>query len=510
MEPVSAAQALPAPALPAPAPVRDARSRGTRIGALAAPLVAASLLALCALLGLAGPAAATPPSDVEVLDTAAVLDEASLTAALEDLDFHRPVDLVVLTLDGGEAANLNEAVLAHARAEHPEWLSEDGRTWADGVFILAVDPVGRHVGTYAGEDLDVSQSTQDDIQEASKDRLRVEEWDAGVLAGAEEAASRIGRPWYRSPAPYILLGVAAVAGGTVGAAVASTRGRNRRRVEEALDRGDAHLASVASDLDATERDAARIPTTSPHGRAVLERYRSFADDWTRVRSERAALEALDPAARSRSEAAERAEAWADDAARLDSFDDVVADTADLLTTTGEWLAAWQRQADGLRADLEEAPGIVDLEPAAADGPEATALLEFAGRARVDLSTIGSRLGARQITPDLALDELQGLRTGLSDRFEAYAEAVIEAYAESDDERDTLREQMAESRRSADRPHAGILEVSHPATLLLHSAVFTGWYTAGTSAVDAARGSGTATGYGPTGGGFSGTGSSSSF
>ncbi|GHD02256.1 DUF5129 domain-containing protein [Zhihengliuella salsuginis] len=496
---------------------RPRHGSATRSTTTARPVVAvlAALLVACGLstaglVSAAGPAAAAAPAGVEVVDTSDVLDDAAVAESIRDLDFHVATDVVVLTLDGRGANHLNEAVLDYARASSPAWISGDGENWSDGLFILAVDPRGRQVGTYFGDDREVSQAAQDSIQEATKGDFRKNRWEEGAVAGVEEAAGLIGRPWYQHPGVFVL-GLLLVLGGLVTTlAIGFTRRGCRQRVEAALVRGDGHRSSVASDLGATEANAGRIPATSSYGKRVLAKYATFVDDYRGVLAEREELEALDVRARSEKAAAVRAEAWADRAARLDAFDDVVADAADLLSMTGQWQAAWKRQAAGFREDLDAVPGIVDLEPDAAGTAEAGDLLDVAGRARVELSSVGSRLTARQITAELALDELQRLRTELSDLFERYSLVVIDSYAQTSEEREKMQEEMASTRRSYTGSHANILDVSFPTLFLFHGAAFSSWHASGTSAVDATRSEGTSTGYGSGSGGFSGAGSSSSF
>ncbi|RZU62506.1 DUF5129 domain-containing protein [Zhihengliuella halotolerans] len=495
----------------APSPGFDRRTTTSRpFIATVAVLMLAFCLAASGLVAGAERAAAAAPSTVEIADTSDALDEAALAAAINEIDFHVPTDVVVLTIDGSGANQLNEAVLNYARTDNPEWISADDEKWADGLFILAVDPRGRQVGTYFGDDREVSQGAQDRIQEATKSDFRAGRWDAGVLSGVKEAAILIGRPWYRHPGFYVFGGVLAAGGLFTALGVAGYRRGNRQKVDAALVRGDDHLASVSAALRATDQNAKRIPSTSSYGAKVLERYATFAQERRDLLAEREELGGMDERARAAKSAADRAGTWADRTAALDAFDDVVADAADLLTMSGEWQAAWKRQAARFREDVDAVPELVDLEPAAAGSPEAGELLEFAGRARVDLSSIGSRLTARQITAELALDDLQKLRVRLSDLFESFADVVTESYAKTDAERTTMREEMDSTRRSATGSHGNILDVTYPALFLLHGHSFRTWHSEGTSAVEAARSSSTSTGYGSSGGGFSGAGSSSRF
>jgi len=134
----------------------------------------AAVAAVVVLLGLtAAPAAhAVPATDLVVEDDAGVLYLPDLESAVADLDFHQSTTVAVYTRRGEASDNLNEVVLAFARAEHPEWITADGQKWADGLFLIALDPDGRQVGTYFGEDRKVSLDQQEEIQEATKDAYR--------------------------------------------------------------------------------------------------------------------------------------------------------------------------------------------------------------------------------------------------------------------------------------------------------------------------------------------------
>src|SRR6476661_1890554 len=152
--------------------------------------IAVVVLALAALLvGAAAPGTAVAPVAVIVADTAGVLDQNTLVPAVERIQFYEPTRVAVFTYNGTPADNLNEQVLNFARSTHPEWISPDGQKWADGLFIFALDPVGRHVGTYMGEDRKVSLEQRSDIQDASKELFRDAQWTDGTVAGIRRGQS---------------------------------------------------------------------------------------------------------------------------------------------------------------------------------------------------------------------------------------------------------------------------------------------------------------------------------
>ncbi|HEY1156711.1 MAG TPA: DUF5129 domain-containing protein, partial [Arthrobacter sp.] len=181
--------------------------------------IAAAVLAVAALLlGFPAPGTAVAPVAVVVEDTAGVLDQNTLLPAVERIQFYEPTRVAVFTYNGTAEDNLNEEVLKFARSKHPEWISADGQKWADGLFIFALDPVGRHVGTYMGEDRKVSLEQRSDIQDASKDLFRDAQWTDGTVAGIRRAAELINQPWYRSAAFLI---TAWVTGGIAALSVAA-------------------------------------------------------------------------------------------------------------------------------------------------------------------------------------------------------------------------------------------------------------------------------------------------
>ena len=92
------------------------------------------------------------------------VDGRSLTEALGDVKFTRPIHLVVLS---------------------------NGYKWADGYLILSVSPTHRKVGTYFGEDIAPLLSVQAEIQDAAKDDFRAGRWSEGMVAAATKAAAYI-------------------------------------------------------------------------------------------------------------------------------------------------------------------------------------------------------------------------------------------------------------------------------------------------------------------------------
>lgn len=487
-------------------------------------LLALALLALLAPLA-AAPAAHATPRAVEVLDEAGVLsDPQGLEDRITEISFREEVQLEVLTLDSAtqdvdtsDDRVLNDAVLAYARAEHPEWI--DGDTWADGVVIVALDPVQRKLGTYAGEDVELSDGGFEDVQDAMRDDAADGAWEDALEAGAQEYADLLGRPWWQSPGGILGAAVALVLG-AIGAISSLWRGAGaRHRLAEARGRHE----DVRARRRETEDAAARIPRDSVYGAAVLadvEGHRRTADEAERLAGKLpdrpGPLWGISPTTSRLGKDYEEAVGTADAA------DDTIIAAAHLMGRSGDHRAAWQeerRPLDESLAAVEET--ILDSEveekgpSAAADALRATAReiareLEQVSRDYLE--------GAR--TPDECLERLDELTTRLATASARLREEVIGARAEDPDEIELMREAEPEKgfvsksptsvrgRRQARNP--GAYEPGYALSPVLWTS---GWYGGATSALDTHRhppasSSGSTGGY--SGGGFSGAGSSSSF
>ena len=153
------------------------------------------VLTIMAVVGFAPMATAAAPTEVVIDDTAGVLYQPQLLPALQEISFRQPTKVAIYTRNGQSSDNFNEEVLQYARASHPEWISTDGQKWADGLFLFALDPVGRQVGTYMGEDLKVSLQKRTAIQDAASELFVDAQWTEGTIAGVKKGASLINQPW---------------------------------------------------------------------------------------------------------------------------------------------------------------------------------------------------------------------------------------------------------------------------------------------------------------------------
>lgn len=477
---------------------------------------AAMALVLMALLGSAPAALAETPTEIVVEDTAGVLYLPQLRAELEKINFHDPTKVVIYTRNGLWEDNLNEETLRYARDNHPEWISADGQKWADGLFIFALDPAGRQVGTYSGEDRKLSLAKQEAVQESAKDLFREAQWTDGTIAGVKKAANLINQPWYQS-AGFIV--TSSITGGLalLGLGIrAGVRAKNRGKAAGHLERGDAGFSSVSLELPFTELNAKTIPAESTYGALVLEKYRTFSTRYHEAAELNQQSHAFSKKDLSKGANVSVTQEYADLAEELDTLDDVIADTNTLLNKYSGWGSAWDRQVRPLMDDLEQLPEL--LSQAEAQGLPTTATLGSFHAERIQgIAQLSANVQTGIITPDAALDELRNMRLELTNLLQRHSEAMIGKYAKSTSEERAMEKAMDGSRRTELRRSSPTILGSvfdwytfYP----VHS--FSMGYSAGRSSVDSARSSassssgGSRTGYGSSGGSFSGSGSSSHF
>ncbi|MBK0330657.1 DUF5129 domain-containing protein [Brachybacterium sp. MASK1Z-5] len=543
MDPHPQAPTAP-PAPPTPRATTRALAPSTHVRSLVLVLVGAlALLALLAPL-LAPGALAAPPGSVEIDDAQGIIDDPdALEGRLQDIDLREaaaPVDLKVVTLDisGHDAdpsadTGLNDAVLHFARSEHPDWI--DGEKWADGVVILAIDPDNRKVGTYAGEDVKLSDGDFEDVQDAMKDDASDGAWADAFDAGAQKYADLLGRPWWRSPGAIIGAFIALVALGA-GAVAALARGAgSRRRVRTARERFD----NVRAKRQETDQAASRIPRDSSYGATILadvEDYRRAVDEAETTSSALPArpgpLWGIGPAS------ARRAKEFATSVEVADRADDTIIGAARLLGRSGDFRSAWEEE----RRPLDESLAAVEqtiaevLDPADADtefdsdsdtpgeqgattdSDAAAGLRSTARQVSSDLEEVSTAYLDGGISPDDALERLDELTERLSAASERLRDEAIGVRTQDEDEAKVMRDAEPEHFTS-DFPTSvrGRQFARHPQDYVsgysLSPVLWTGaWYGGATTALDTHRNppasSGSTSGY--SGGGFSGAGSSSSF
>ena len=490
----------------------------SRPAARAGSVLAGVLLFILSIVVPPLGAMAAADDDLVIIDTAGRLDVPRLEQELSGVDFYEPTTVVIYTYSGEYDDKMNEKVLEYARTEHPEWISADGQKWADGLFIFALDPDGRQVGTYFGDDRTVSLDDQTSIQDAAKDDFRAAFWTDGIIAGVTKAASLINRPWYASPAFIGTTAVAGVAGIGTWIGIVAVRASRREKFARELTRGGEHLTAVTMDLDMTELSARTLPRESSFAQRLEQRFHDFSGRYYGAVEEQQRLQALSKRERSRSGSPEQARKFADEAAEMDFVDDAIVNAAALLTRSATWERAWAAQADPVREDVR-AISALTADPAAQGSASVQALESFQASADSEIEKLGAGLRAQTITPEAALEALESLRAELSRLLREHSRALIEVYAKTNEERQAMEAAMERERRSA-QPRSGvILDTVYGPGQFWNPIVFGAGYSAGVSRVESDRAAaasssfssgGSSTGYGSSGGSFSGSGSSSHF
>lgn len=498
------------------------------------------LLALCALLLLAlcsvlpAPAHAVPPSTVSVLDSTRSVEKSALEDELAEVDFRTEVDLVVLVLDVtdhgyrvSEDTALNDAVLDHARTAAPELLSPDGQHFADGTVILALDPVGRFLGTYAGEDVKLSEDGFSAVQEAMTDDARDGQWNEALLAGAEKYSDLLLRPWWQHPGALI---AGAIALGVAGLSVVSLVGLRRaarRRVDQSLPR----YQDVLTKRALTDAAARTMPTASPYAQAVLQEHEEYGQRITEAEQLHSELPAPEDRRWSWGFASAHrglARNFEETVGYLDDTDDEIISAADLLHRMGDWRTAWQRELDPLQDSLTGLEEIVSEreEMSEAQWQAAADLTELGGDVAREMDSLTAQLDADQIDPDSALERLDTLTRELSAAVMRLQETRIAEVAEDDGEAEVLREaaddvdffeedEYSSLRARRHRREQGRTGGSGSDQFWSLSPVlwYSSWHHESTSALETHRNPPSSSGGSTSGyssGGFSGAGSSSRF
>lgn len=456
-------------------------------------------------------------TELQIEDTAKVLYAPDLEAAVADLQFYEPTTVAVFTHRGGSEAltddyALNNAVLEFAQDSRPDWLSDNEQKWADDLFIMAVDPEGRLVGTYFGENRKVSQGDQDNIQDAAKDDYRAGRWTEGTIAGIEDAAGQMNQPVARSGA-----GIGVGAGASLltlaGAGGYLWAGVSRRdKSKEARAVGDRAMANVVRDYDETQIHANLIPEQSRYGGAMLGRYEEYTAQFRELTELGNEAKGIPESDYDSADTVSTMTKYRETAESLDTLDDVIADTAALLNLDRAWPQAWERQVATLRADLEGVEPLLsstldeEVRGLAASQP----LREFASAGLAELDRLHGGLESGEVSPDDALDAVREVRDGLSGHLDSLAGDIARQVGEDEDEQQMMESAM--HRERVKREPTILSTTDHTWTWITINSFNTG-YSNGTQEVQSSRqaasSSGSTSGY-SSGGSFSGAGSSSRF
>ena len=366
----------------------------------------------------------TPSVDVyDETGSFELIDGRTLKDVLGGVAFARPIHLVILSTDEVVDDNLDEATLKYARAGHKEWISPNGYKWADGYLILSVSPTYRKVGTYFGEDITIPLRQQAAVQNAAKDQYRIGDWYGGTVSMAKKTADLMGRPGSGDVGTtYAMPGVVAIAGLAWLCCYLYRGLAARRRAREAL----RHYSQVTHDYDTTELHASTIPEDEPHGAQVMARYRWFRGEYAKFTREW--QDFGDPVGAQ----------WFDlkmlgrvsdlkkRSAALDSLDDVIANTATLLTMSSGWEGVWVNEQGPVMEDLQSLNRLceqVDDSQATVDTEETRAWVRSQ---RQRLNAMTSELEAGELKPSTALDELDGIADETETRARRLARRAIDS------------------------------------------------------------------------------------
>ena len=429
----------------------EPRVHRSRPAPLIALLLIAALLTVtgCAALAVltASPAAAVPPAEVTIDDRADAVDDEALEDRLAAVDFRREVDLAVLVIDVTELdipasrdTALNDAVLAHAKQERPEWM--DGDTWADGRVIIALDPANRILGTYGGEDVKLSEGGFENVQDEMRDPAQDRDWEGALVAGTKEYAKLLDQPWWQTTAA--IGGALAALGAAAATVLGIIAGRRnaRARVASTRPRWEQVLAERAQ----TEAAARTLPAHSPYAEAVLERHRTYLSGIEQAEQLDQQIPAPLPWAWGLRGPQRRASKdFSRQVKRLDAIDDDIIAANDLLHRIGDWRSAWEREQAPLRDSLEAVEGALmrsegDHSERSREEQEAVdALREQCDRTEAEMNRLTWQLEQDEITPDTALEGLDSLTADLSERAMAVRELGISRMAESEGEAELLRD-----------------------------------------------------------------------
>jgi hypothetical protein len=286
------------------------------------------------------------------------VDGRPLTEALGDVKFTRPIHLVILSTDDLVDDNLDEATLKYARAGHKEWISPNGYKWADGYLILSVSPTHRKVGTYFGEDIAPLLSVQAEIQDAAKDDFRAGRWSAGMVAAATKAATYIPNEAGQSIKnrvvwPHWMGWLVSLTG--IGVLV---RGRSlRRTVRDSSER----IAEAWSEMEQRRSEVDRafhsIVDAGQYSKGLTARYGCANQERKKVRERVSVLRSPGFFGSLSAGAASEREELLEDIELLSAADDAIFAARDFFALAPRWRDLWDNEVGPVFEDLLAADSI---------------------------------------------------------------------------------------------------------------------------------------------------------
>lgn len=338
------------------------------------------------------------------------VDGRPLTEALGDVTFTRPIHLVILSTDDLVDDNLDEATLKYARAGHQEWISPNGYKWADGYLILSVSPTHRKVGTYFGEDIAPLLSVQEEIQDAAKDDFRAGRWSTGMVAAATKAAANIpNEAGYsiknRVVWPHWTGWLISLTG--IGVLL---RGRSlRRTVRESSER----IAEAWKEMEGRRSEVDRafhsIVDAGQYSKGLTVRYGCANQERKKVRERVSVLRSPGFFGSLSAGAASEREELLEDIELLSAADDAIFAARDFFAMAPGWRHLWDNEVGPVFEDLLAADSIsVKVRNRVKKRQVKNAVEAFnrwTNEQRDIIVGLGTSLERAEITPVQALDEL---------------------------------------------------------------------------------------------------------
>lgn len=338
------------------------------------------------------------------------VDGRPLSVVLEGIGFLRPTHLVVLSTDNLTDDNLDEATLKYARAKHPEWIARNGYKWADGYFILAVSPTHRQVGTYFGEDIAPVLSIQESIQNAAKDDFRNGRWSQGVVAAVTEAAAVMPNAEGMSLENHVQWPgwkgwVATLGGIGILARGQSLRRKAQRNAQKVADEWEA-LERRRGDV---ERAFVALLDAGHYTTGLSARYECARAEYERVRARIAEAQTTSPLGMLSARASDETDLILEDLRALADADHAILAAGDFFALAPGWRTLWDNEVGPVFEDLLAADSIsVKVRDRVKKRQVKNAVEAFnrwTNEQRDIIVSLGDSLERAEITPVQALDEL---------------------------------------------------------------------------------------------------------
>lgn len=338
------------------------------------------------------------------------IDGRTLQDVLGGVAFARPIHLVILSTDDLADDNLDEATLMYARAGHKEWISPNGYKWVDGYLILSVSPTYRKVGTYFGEDIAPLLSVQEKIQEAAKDDFRAGRWSEGMVAAATKAAAYIPDESGRSIEnrvvwPNWMGWLISLTG--IGVLV---RGHSlRRTVRERSERIAELWAQMENRRPEVDRTFHSVIDAGHYSMGLTARYECANQERKKVRERVSVLRSPGFFGSLSAGAASEREDLLEDIELLSAADDAIVAARDFFALAPTWRTLWDNEVGPVFEDLLAADSIsVKVRNRVKKRRVKNAVEAFnrwTNEQRDTIVGLGKSLEHAEITPVQALDEL---------------------------------------------------------------------------------------------------------